>query len=183
MSLIGSLNAAVGGMDAQAAALANISDNVANSQTVGFKETDTAFEDMLRPPPRLPFAGRGGRATGVYQYGAGHNHAGQRPDSDCNIRKRLSSGATTDRRNHVQPAAVLYPCRRFHDQRQRIPGELFRLCVGRLARDQRNGDDFQHHDLVADPDQPGPLPSCADDRHHSLANLPSGRRRARRVTR
>jgi len=47
MSLIGSLNAAVGGMDAQAAALANISDNVANSQTVGFKETDTAFEDYV----------------------------------------------------------------------------------------------------------------------------------------
>jgi flagellar hook protein FlgE len=34
-------------MDAQAAALANISDNVANSQTVGFKETDTAFEDYV----------------------------------------------------------------------------------------------------------------------------------------
>ena len=47
MSLIGSLNAAVGGMNAQAAALASISDNVANSQTVGFKETDTAFVDYM----------------------------------------------------------------------------------------------------------------------------------------
>jgi flagellar hook protein FlgE len=47
MSLIGSLNAAVGGMNAQAAALASISDNVANSQTVGFKETDTAFADYV----------------------------------------------------------------------------------------------------------------------------------------
>jgi len=47
MSLIGSLNAAVGGMNAQSAALASISDNVANSQTVGFKETDTAFEDYV----------------------------------------------------------------------------------------------------------------------------------------
>jgi flagellar hook protein FlgE len=47
MSLIGSLNAAVGGMNAQAAALSSISDNVANSQTVGFKETDTAFADYV----------------------------------------------------------------------------------------------------------------------------------------
>jgi flagellar hook protein FlgE len=47
MSLIGSLNAAVGGMNAQAAALSSISDNVANSQTVGFKETDTSFSDYV----------------------------------------------------------------------------------------------------------------------------------------
>ena len=43
MSLLGALNAGVGGMDAQAAALTAISNNVANSQTVGFKETDTSF--------------------------------------------------------------------------------------------------------------------------------------------
>jgi flagellar hook protein FlgE len=47
MSLIGSLNAAVGGMAAQAVALSSISDNVANSQTVGFKQTDTAFNDYV----------------------------------------------------------------------------------------------------------------------------------------
>ena len=47
MSLIGSLNAAVGGMNAQSAALNAISDNVANSQTVGFKQTDTSFVDYL----------------------------------------------------------------------------------------------------------------------------------------
>ena len=47
MSLLGSLNAAVGGMNAQSASIGNISDNIANSQTVGFKETDTAFVDYL----------------------------------------------------------------------------------------------------------------------------------------
>lgn len=47
MSLLGSLNAAVGGLGAQSAAIGNISDNIANSQTVGFKETDTAFVDYL----------------------------------------------------------------------------------------------------------------------------------------
>jgi flagellar hook protein FlgE len=47
MSLFGALNAAVSGMNAQSAALGNISDNVANSQTIGFKGTDTAFINYL----------------------------------------------------------------------------------------------------------------------------------------
>lgn len=47
MSLLGSLNAAVGGLNAQSSALNNISDNVANSQTIGFKKTDTAFVNYL----------------------------------------------------------------------------------------------------------------------------------------
>ena len=47
MSLFGALYTAVSGLDAQSAAFGNISDNVANSQTVGFKETNTAFTDYL----------------------------------------------------------------------------------------------------------------------------------------
>jgi flagellar hook protein FlgE len=34
-------------MNAQSASIGNISDNIANSQTVGFKQTDTAFVDYL----------------------------------------------------------------------------------------------------------------------------------------
>ena len=47
MSLLGSLNAAVGGLNAQSAALSSISDNVANSQTIAFKGTNTAFVDYI----------------------------------------------------------------------------------------------------------------------------------------
>ena len=47
MSLFGSLNAAVGGLNAQSVALGSISDNVANSQAVGFKATNTAFTNYL----------------------------------------------------------------------------------------------------------------------------------------
>ena len=47
MSLLGSLNDAVGGLNAQSAFIGNISDNIANSQTVGFKGTDTSFVDYL----------------------------------------------------------------------------------------------------------------------------------------
>lgn len=47
MSLLGSLNAAVAGMNAQSTALSSISDNVANSQTVGYKATNTNFKDYV----------------------------------------------------------------------------------------------------------------------------------------
>ena len=46
-SLFGALSTAVSGLAAQSSAFGNISDNVANSQTVGFKRTDTDFEDYL----------------------------------------------------------------------------------------------------------------------------------------
>ncbi len=47
MSLFGAMNTAISGLSAQSAAFANISDDVANSQTVGFKRVDTAFIDFL----------------------------------------------------------------------------------------------------------------------------------------
>ncbi|NGM21765.1 flagellar hook protein FlgE [Roseomonas stagni] len=47
MSLFNSLATAVSGMTAQGRAIANISDNVANSQTTGYKRLDTSFEDMV----------------------------------------------------------------------------------------------------------------------------------------
>ena len=47
MSLFGAMNTAISGLTAQSAAFSNISDNVANSQTVGFKRVDTAFVDYL----------------------------------------------------------------------------------------------------------------------------------------
>ena len=47
MSLLGAMNAAISGLTAQSAAFGNISDNVANSQTIGFKRVDTSFIDYL----------------------------------------------------------------------------------------------------------------------------------------
>ncbi len=46
-SLFGALTTAVSGLSSQSAAFGNISDNVANSQTTGYKRTDTNFEDYL----------------------------------------------------------------------------------------------------------------------------------------
>lgn len=47
MSLFGAMNTAVSGLNAQSNAFGNISDNVANSQTTGFKRVDTNFVDFL----------------------------------------------------------------------------------------------------------------------------------------
>ena len=47
MGIFDALTTAVAGLQAQSFALQNISGNIANSQTTGFKETDTHFEDLV----------------------------------------------------------------------------------------------------------------------------------------
>ncbi|MGH7085814.1 MAG: flagellar hook protein FlgE [Acetobacteraceae bacterium] len=47
MSIFGAMNTAVSGLSAESAEFANISNNVANSQTVGYKGVDTNFIDYL----------------------------------------------------------------------------------------------------------------------------------------
>ena len=47
MSIFGAMNSAISGLTAQSDAFGNISDDVANSQTVGFKRVDTSFVDFL----------------------------------------------------------------------------------------------------------------------------------------
>src|SRR5215510_10929345 len=47
MGIYGALSTAVTGLRAQSFALENISGNIANSQTTGFKRIDTDFVDMI----------------------------------------------------------------------------------------------------------------------------------------
>lgn len=47
MSLFGAMGTAISGLTAQSSAFSNISDNVANSQTVGYKGVNTNFIDYL----------------------------------------------------------------------------------------------------------------------------------------
>lgn len=46
-SLFAALTTAVSGLDAQSTAIGNISNNLANAQTTGYKSVDTAFEDLV----------------------------------------------------------------------------------------------------------------------------------------
>jgi flagellar hook protein FlgE len=52
MGIFGALTTAVTGLRAQSFALENISGNIANSQTTGFKRVDTSFEDLI--PDNIP---------------------------------------------------------------------------------------------------------------------------------
>ena len=47
MSIINSLTTAVSGINAQSTAFTNLSNNIANSQTVGYKADTTAFQDFV----------------------------------------------------------------------------------------------------------------------------------------
>lgn len=47
MSILGAMNTAITGLNAQSDAFGNISDNIANSQTVGYKDIGTNFQDFL----------------------------------------------------------------------------------------------------------------------------------------
>ena len=47
MSIFNSLATAVSGIDAQSTAFTNLSNNIANSQTVGYKADSTAFQDFV----------------------------------------------------------------------------------------------------------------------------------------
>lgn len=47
MGIYGAINSAVSGLSAQAIALENISGNVSNSQTTGYKRMDTSFSDLV----------------------------------------------------------------------------------------------------------------------------------------
>jgi flagellar hook protein FlgE len=51
MSIFGAMVTAVTGLNAQSFALENISDNISNSQTTGYKRVDTSFEDMVPDYP------------------------------------------------------------------------------------------------------------------------------------
>lgn len=52
MSIFGAMTTAISGLNAQSFALENISGNIANSRTVGFKRVDTSFADMVPDRPK-----------------------------------------------------------------------------------------------------------------------------------
>jgi flagellar hook protein FlgE len=58
MGIFGAMTTAVSGLSAQSFALENISGNIANSRTTGFKRVDTSFTNLIPDmPPRREVAG------------------------------------------------------------------------------------------------------------------------------
>lgn len=66
-SLFASLNVAVSGLSAQSASIGNISDNLANSQTTGYKEIGTSFKNLVTSSNASSNSPGGVTATPSYQ--------------------------------------------------------------------------------------------------------------------
>jgi len=69
MSLFAALTTAVGGLAAQSVAIGNVSDNLANTQTTGYKGIDTQFESLVTQSTQTINDPGGVRATPNYQNG------------------------------------------------------------------------------------------------------------------
>ena len=69
MSLFAALTVAVGGLNAQSSAIGNISDNLSNAQTTGFKGINTQFESLVTQSNAFANDPGGVRATPAYQNG------------------------------------------------------------------------------------------------------------------
>ncbi|BDG07975.1 flagellar hook protein FlgE [Anaeromyxobacter paludicola] len=65
MSLLSSMNAGTSGMQSASAELSVVSDNIANSNTVGFKAGRAAFEDVLSSSVGGTETGLGSRLSGI----------------------------------------------------------------------------------------------------------------------
>jgi flagellar hook protein FlgE len=63
MSLFSSIGSAISGLNAQAASLSNISNNIANTSTVGYKQSDTDFESMVYAASSAGSSAPGGVTT------------------------------------------------------------------------------------------------------------------------
>ncbi len=68
MSVYAAMTAAVSGMKAQSKSIGNISDNLANSQTVGYKRVDTSFSEMVTASSRRNHSPGGVLATPRYRH-------------------------------------------------------------------------------------------------------------------
>lgn len=66
MSVFSALNTAVSGLTAQSVAFSNISNNISNSQTVGYKAVDTSFSNYVEAAGALE--GQSGTVVATTQY-------------------------------------------------------------------------------------------------------------------
>ena len=102
MSLFGAMNTAISGLNAQSNAFGNISDNVANSQTVGYKRVDTSFIDYLTTSTAtVNDSGLGGGAARLRQQRAGHHHADRQSARPRHRRTGVLRGLAADRRGRT----------------------------------------------------------------------------------
>ena len=170
MSLFGSINTAISGLTAQSDAFGNISDNVANSQTVGYKRVDTSFVDYLTTSS--PTQNQPGSVTAQPDYINNVQGAITQTDNPLGLAITgqgffaVSTQAGTA--NNLPTFATQQEYTRagdFQMDKKRLPGELGRRVPQRLAGHQGRGEP-EH--LDAYPGLTGRLQSRSDRHCHPL---------------
>ena len=141
------------GLDASNTALATISNNLANLNTTGYKDTTVNFQDMFYQPAGHQRLGRSapGRLRGLGRLpstpiSAGGSVPEHRSQYGCrHHRQRILRRA--ERQQHL-----LHPRRRFHPGLQRLSGHRRWLPSDGLSRHQRSGKHQRrpHSDSIAD---------------------------------
>ena len=178
MGIFDALNTSVGGLQAQSFALQNISGNIANAQTTGFKGINTTLRrpraggDQSGPPGR----GRRDRLRTADGFVAGHGVGLDRRHLHGDQRRRVLLGAEVERhgrqRTGLHRRHQLHAARRFPGQRQRQSRQRRRLLPdGRRGRFQDRQSARQRAAGAAIPEQ---LRAGAGDHHHSIRPQPSG---------
>ena len=104
MGIFDALTTAVAGLQAQSFALQNISGNIANSQTTGYKETDTSFEDLVSAASQSQQTTDGVIAQfGRHQHGARLDPEHDGFDRHGHQRQWLFRGSAAKRLHRYQP--------------------------------------------------------------------------------
>lgn len=100
MGIFDALNTSVGGLQAQSFALQNISGNIANASTVGYKGINTSFEDLI--PESLTVDKQVAGGVTAHLRSARLHH---RRSSSCDADRRRSGGhrlCDRFRRHHLR---------------------------------------------------------------------------------
>ncbi|MCA1940033.1 MAG: flagellar hook-basal body complex protein [Caenispirillum bisanense] len=115
MSVYGAMNAAVSGMRAQSKSLGNISDNIANSQTTGYKRVDTSFAELVTLSNRSTHAPGGVIATPRYR----HNTQGDVSQTQITTNMAISGNGffVVSKANSITPASVSFDSEEIYSRR------------------------------------------------------------------
>ena len=180
MGIYGALSTAVTGLRAQSFALENISGNIANSQTTGYKRVETDFLDLIPDAPlkrQVPGAVLAqSRGTNTVQgdvktSSIDTNHRAQR----LRLLRRRAAHRPGRRQLDLRRRQLLHAPRRLRHGQERLPRQRRRLLPQGPADRYR---DRQRLGLGAGGDQDlQRLPAGADDHPHQLPlNLPRCRK-------
>ncbi len=139
MSLFGAMSTAISGINAQSGAFSNISDNVANSQTVGFKRVDTSFLDYLtNSTAEVNDSGSVSARPDYVNDVQGTVTQTQNALEPRDHRPGLLRGQPAERHcqrlAHVQRAAILHAHGRFQPRQERLSREQRGQRAGRVGR-------------------------------------------------